>query len=57
MTQIASLIVVATVCTWLMVCKYLHYSIGGGVVLIHEIKLSMQELELKIQGSLCARGA
>ena len=30
MTQIACLLVVATVFTWLMICKYLHFTVRGG---------------------------
>ena len=51
MTQIASLLVVATVFTWIMVIKlnvYILQSGRGG--LIRETKLSMQELELKSAG-------
>ena len=59
MTQIAtcSSLVVATVSTWLMVCKYLHFTVREGR-LICETKIPMQELELKMkmQGGLCARG-
>jgi uncharacterized protein YoxC len=54
MTQIASLLVVATVFIRLMV--YNIYILQSGGWLIHEIKLPMQELELKMQGGLCARG-
>ena len=43
MTQVASLLVVATVFTWLMVCNVcILQSEGGG--LIHDTKLPMQEL-------------
>jgi hypothetical protein len=48
MTQIAGLLVVATVFTRSMVCNiYILQSEGG---LICETKLPMQELELKMQG-------
>ena len=52
MTQIASLLAIATVFidVWT-----LFYSQGGGG-LICETKLPMQELELKMQEGLCARG-
>ena len=50
MTQIASLLAVATVFIGLWT---LFYSQGGG--LIHEIKLPMQELELKM-GVGCNHG-
>ena len=54
MPQIASLLVVATVFTWLMICKNLHFTVRGGEGggLICETKLPMQELELKMQGGL-----
>ena len=49
MTQTASLLVVVTVFTWLMV-----YNAYMG--LIHETKLHMQEHELKTQGGLMCEG-
>ena len=60
MTQIAtcvcSLLVVATVFTWLMVCNvYILLSVRGDLR-IRETKLPMHELELKVQGGLCTRG-
>ena len=47
MTQIASLLVVATIFTWLMVCKYLRFTVRGG---LYVRQIPMQELELKMQG-------
>ena len=55
MTQIASLLAVATVFIGLWTLISTFYSQGGG--LIREIKLPIQELELKMQGGLFARGA
>ena len=52
MTQIASLLAVATVFIDLWAP---FYSQGGGG-LIHETKLPMQELELKMQGGLMREG-
>ena len=46
MTQIASLLVVATV----LLTYGLHFTVREGGGLIREIKLPMQELELKMQG-------
>ena len=54
MTQIASLLVVATVFTWLMVYNVYILQSGGG--LIRETKLPLQELELKIQEGLMCEG-
>ena len=53
MTQIASLLAVSTVFVDLWAP---FYSQGGGGGLIRETKLPMQELELKMEGGLCARG-
>ena len=53
MTQIASWLAVATVFIDLWT---LFYSQGGGPGLIREIKLPMQELELKMQGGLIREG-
>ena len=52
MTQIASLLVVATVFVDLWAP---FYSQGEGG-LIRETKVPMQELELKMEGGLCTRG-
>ena len=51
MTQIASLLAVATI---VIVLWPPFYSQGGGRIC--ETKLLMQELELKMQEGLCARG-
>ena len=51
MTQIASLIAVATIFVDLWAP---FYGQGGG--LIRKTKVPMQELELKMEGGLCARG-
>ena len=50
MTQKASLLAVATVFTWLMVNNVSIYSQRGEQGLIREIKLPVQELELKCSG-------
>ena len=51
MTQIATLLAVSTVFIDLWTPSYNQEG-----VLIRETKLPMQELELKMQGGLCARG-
>ena len=57
MTQIPSLLAVATLFCWPVDSKYLHFSVGGGGGgLIHETKLPMQELELKMQGLMYKGG-
>ena len=55
MTQKASLLAVATVFTWLMVNNVSIYSQRREQGLIREIKLPVQELELKCSRGLCMR--
>ena len=53
MTQIASLLAVATVLVDLWAP---FYSQGGGLIHVRETQVPMQELELKMEGGLCAKG-
>ena len=58
-TQIASLLAVATVFVGLWTLDIYILLLaggGGGVGITHETKLPMLELELRMQGGLCARG-
>jgi hypothetical protein len=56
MIEMASALVVATVFIglWTPISTFYSQRMGGG--LIHETKIPMQELELKMEGGLCARG-
>ena len=59
MTQIASLLAVGTIFIglWTLANIYINFcSQGGGIYTRHMYMCTMQELELKVQGGLCARG-
>jgi hypothetical protein len=57
MTQMASLLAVATVFVGLWTRISILYSQRRGLICEAKLPMTMQELEPKMQGGLCARGA